>query len=151
MRIRPAQASDCPVLTQIVRNSSAYDGEYRRMVANIIITPEQIARDVMFVAEEGGLVLGFYSLKTDRVEAELDYMFVDDKSRGTGLGRALWSHMLAEAQARGFESVKIVSHPPAEEFYRRMGARSVGVIGPSGRAAWSRPLMKIDLDRGETS
>jgi N-acetylglutamate synthase-like GNAT family acetyltransferase len=148
MNIRRAETSDCHALTRIVRTSEAYNGEYRVMVADITITPEQVARDDLFVAEQDGLVIGFYSLKIDAEEAELDFMFVDDKLRGTGIGRALWSHMLARAQTRGFEAVKIVSHPPAEAFYRRLGARAVGVVGPSGRAAWSRPLMRINVNQG---
>jgi N-acetylglutamate synthase-like GNAT family acetyltransferase len=149
MKIRRVEISDCPMLTQIVRTSAAYDGEYRVMVADITITAEQAARDDLFVAGQDDRVIGFYSLKTDTEEAELDFMFVDDNWRGTGVGRALWSHMLEQARSRGFETVKIVSHPPAEAFYRLMGARSVGVVGPSGRATWSRPLMRIDLNQDE--
>lgn len=149
MRVRRAKTSDCPALTRIVRTSAAYDGEYRVMVAEITITPEQVARDDTFVAERDGWVIGFYSLKNVAGEAELDFMFVDDTSRGMGVGRALWLHMLAQAKGRGFESIKIVSHPPAEAFYRRMGARSVGVVGPAGRATWSRPLMRINLNPDE--
>ena len=148
MRIRRAETSDCPALTRIVRTSEAYNGEYRVMVAGITITPEQVARDDIFVAEQDGQIIGFYSLMTGPGEAELDFMFVDDKLRGTGIGQALWSHMLAQAQGRGFEAIKIVSHPPAEAFYRRMGARAVGVVVPSGRITWSRSLMRINLDQG---
>jgi hypothetical protein len=41
--------------------------------------------------------------------------------------------------------MKIVSHP-ADAFYRRMGARTVGLVEPSGRVTWARPLMTISLD-----
>ncbi len=136
------------MLTHLVRTSAAYDGEYRAMVADITITPERVARDDVFVAEQDGRVVGFYSLTTDGGEAELDYMFVDDKLRGTGVGRALWSHMRARARTGGFEAIKIVSHPPAEGFYHRMGARTIGAVEPSGRITWPQPLMRLDLNQG---
>jgi hypothetical protein len=45
----------------------------------------------------------------------------------------------------GIERIHIVSHPPAEEFYRSVGAVRVGEIPPAGRITWSRPLLRIDI------
>ncbi len=63
--IRRAGCADSSELTRMVRESSAYRGEYRRMVETVSITPEQIARDLMFVYELNGRIAGFYSLKYD--------------------------------------------------------------------------------------
>jgi GNAT superfamily N-acetyltransferase len=116
------------------------------MVADLIITAEQVARDDMLVAEADGRIIGFCSLTTSGGEPELDYMFVDDDVQRSGVGQALWSAVVERARARGFAAMKIVSHPPAEAFYRRMGARTVGLVEPSGRVTWARPLMTISLD-----
>jgi hypothetical protein len=42
--------------------------------------------------------------------------------------------------------VKIVSHPPAEAFYLRMGAQRIGSIIPAGRASWPRPLLSLAVE-----
>jgi hypothetical protein len=41
--------------------------------------------------------------------------------------------------------VKIVSHPPAEGFYLRMGARRIGTMLPGGRVTWARPLLSLSI------
>jgi len=45
----------------------------------------------------------------------------------------------------GHRSVLIVSHPPAEPFYAKMGAVTVDREPPSGRVMWSRPRMRLEL------
>ncbi|MCE5234073.1 MAG: GNAT family N-acetyltransferase [Mizugakiibacter sp.] len=146
-RIRPARDADCAALTALVRGSSAYAGEYRRIVETVAITPEQIARDVVRVAERDGRLAGFYSLLSRPGEAELDYLFVDDVQQGSGVGAALFRHMLDEAAARGFAEVLIVAHPPARAFYERMGARIRGEKPPAGRVGWTRPVLAASTSR----
>jgi predicted N-acetyltransferase YhbS len=72
-------------------------------------------------------------------------MFVADAGQGTGLGARLFDHMHATARAAGASEVKIVSHPPAEGFYVRMGARRIGTILPGGRVDWPRPLLSLTV------
>jgi N-acetylglutamate synthase-like GNAT family acetyltransferase len=141
--IRRARYADSLMLTQMVRESSAYGGEYRRMVETVSISPEQIARDLMYVYELVGRIAGFYSLKYDAGRAELDFLFVDNNAQGQGVGRILFQHMLGEAQRLGIAEVLIVSHPPAEAFYARMGAATIGVQPPAGRITWARPRMVV--------
>jgi hypothetical protein len=47
---------------------------------------------------------------------------------------------------RGVGPMHVVSHPPAEGFYRAMGAVPVGDVPPTGRITWSRPLLRLDVD-----
>ncbi|WP_144300152.1 GNAT family N-acetyltransferase [Elioraea rosea] len=146
--IRQALADDAAALTGLMHASSAYGGKYASILDGYAVTPEQIARDVVFVAEGDGRALGFYSL-TLADEPELDLLFVADGTQGSGLGRALFSHMLDEARRRGHGSVRIVSHPPSVGFYERMGARLVGTKPPSGgRVRWSRPILEVPTGRG---
>ncbi|WP_435862322.1 GNAT family N-acetyltransferase [Streptomyces lavendulae] len=58
--------------------------------------------------------------------AELDLAFVSDEAQGTGVGRLLMEHMLGQARRAGLTDVRVVSNPPAERFYLRMGAERVG-------------------------
>ncbi len=56
--------------------------------------------------------------------------------------------IVAVSRGLGIERIQIVSHPPAEAFYRSVGAVGavhVGEIPPAGRITWSRPLLRLDI------
>lgn len=145
IRIRRARADDAPALTALMHACSAYRGEYATMLTGYAISPGQIARDTMFVAEDADTLFGFYSLCNVESDPELDLLFVSDAAQGRGVGALLFRHMLDIARALGIEAVKIISHPPAEGFYGRMGARRIGTLAPSGRVTWPRPVMAIEV------
>ena len=142
--IRRAEPADAPVLNAIVQGSSAYDGVYRAMIDDYEILTAQIVRDEVHLAEDESDVLGFYGLVL-APEPELDLLFVSDVAQGRGVGRVLLDHMRALAAARSFNTVKIVAHPPAAEFYRRMGAVDVGLVYPMGRVTWVRPIFMLPV------
>jgi GNAT superfamily N-acetyltransferase len=142
--IRRARASDAENLTALMHASSAYAGEYASILRDYAVTPEQIDRDLVWLAETGGRVLGFYSLTLSE-EPELDLMFVADGLQGTGLGRGLFAHMRAQAAALGIDAVRIVAHPPAAGFYETMGAVPIGISPPFGKASWSRPVLSLPI------
>lgn len=145
VRIRRAIAADADALTRLTQASRAYDGPYRAILEGYAITPAQIAHAELHVAiGDGERVLGYYSLVVGTAgEAELDLLFVDDTAQGRGIGALLFAHMRQCAAQRGAGIVRIVSHPPSETFYLRMGARRVGEQLPSGRVTWSRPVLEI--------
>lgn len=139
--IRRATAADHAAINAIVQTSSAYQGAYRPMLDGYEVTEKQIVEEETWLAEDGD-VLGFYSLLFG-AQPELDLMFVSDAAQGRGVGRLLFDHMRALAKARGVESLKIISHPPALDFYRRMGAIEVGLAYPVGNVTWARPVLML--------
>lgn len=141
--IRRALAEDAPALTTLMHASAAYRGAYATILDGYAVTPGQIGRDLLHVAVCGVQPLGFYSLVHASCEPELDLMFVADAAQGLGVGALLFRHMLESARSLGIDRVKIVSHPPAEAFYLRMGARRIGSILPAGRVTWPRPLLSL--------
>ncbi|MFF4171900.1 GNAT family N-acetyltransferase [Streptomyces sp. NPDC001744] len=144
--VRRATADDSRRLTRLVRGSRAYRGDYAAMVEGYRVGGSYIEHHAVFVAADGGgegRVLGFYALLVD--EAELDLAFVADEAQGLGIGRLLMEHMTARARAAGLGSVKVVAHPPAEEFYLRTGAVRTGTVPPSGRVHWERPELRYDV------
>lgn len=145
MDIRPAAAADAAALTALMHASTAYQGRYASMLEGYAIDAAQIGRDQIHLAEEGGELLGFYSLVVDADGAELDLMFTADAAQGRGVGRRLFEHMRSLAGSLGVACVRIVAHPPAEGFYRRMGARVIGEQPPRGRVGWVRPVLMLDL------
>ena len=150
--IRDAVAADAPALTRIVRGSAAYGGAYRTMVAAQLIDEAYLAANPTRVCvDDAGVVVGFASLLVPgrgvAGEAELDFMFVADDRQGLGIGRALLADVLDLGRRLGVACLHIVSHPPAEAFYRAVGAVRVGDIPPAGRITWSRPLLRLDVPR----
>jgi GNAT superfamily N-acetyltransferase len=146
--IRRAVARDAKRLTRLVRGSRAYEGQYAAMVADYRVGPYYIETHRVFVAvaadEGGSRVLGFYSLVLD--PPELDLLFVTDGAQGRGIGRLLVDHMRAEAHAAGLDRVRVVSHPPAEGFYRSVGALPVGTVPANLPAvAWDRPELEFRI------
>ncbi|MFG2826508.1 GNAT family N-acetyltransferase [Streptomyces sp. NPDC048434] len=146
MLIRRAEERDAARLTRLVRSSRAYEGRYSSVVEGYRVGPDYLAAHQVFVAveeipgEEGGgeRILGFYSLMVE--PAELDLMFVSDQAQGFGIGRRLVEHMRGEARSAGIGRVRVISHPPAEGFYRRVGAQPVGTVPANPPAVmWDRP------------
>ncbi|MBC2874001.1 MULTISPECIES: GNAT family N-acetyltransferase [Streptomyces] len=147
--IRRAEVSDARALTRLVRSSRAYRGRYAPMVERYTVGPDYVVAHEVYVAEAedpsagpGGLV-GFYALLLD--PHELDLMFVADAAQGRGVGRALVTHMKERARAAGLTWVRVVSHPPAEGFYRSVGAVPMGTLPARPGIAWERPELVFPL------
>ncbi|MFF1490317.1 GNAT family N-acetyltransferase [Streptomyces sp. NPDC058319] len=146
--IRRAVARDAKRLTRLVRGSGAYAGQYAAAVAGYRVGPDYIEAHRVFVAvdaeEDGGRVLGFYSLVL--VPPELDLLFVADEAQGRGTGRLLVAHMRSEARAARLDRVKVVSHVPAEDFYHRVGAVRTGTVPANPPAVpWDRPEFEFRI------
>ncbi|OMI91420.1 GNAT family N-acetyltransferase [Streptomyces sp. M1013] len=144
--VRRAVARDAKRLTRLVRGSRAYGGQYASMVSGYRVGPDYIESHRVFVAADAdvdpGRVLGFYSLIL--APPELDLLFVQDGMQGRGIGRLLVEHMTAEARAAGLARVRVVSHPPAEGFYRSVGALRTGTVAANPPAVpWDRPELEF--------
>lgn len=144
--IRPATARDAKRLTRIVRSSRAYRAPYESMVEGYRVGPDYIeAHEVhVAVATTEDTVLGFYALLLD--PPELDLLFVADAAQGLGIGRRLISHLRTRAREAGIDSVRVVSHPPSEGFYRSVGAQPVGIVPANPPAVrWDRPELVLPI------
>ena len=52
--LRRAVEADVPALNALMHASRAYDGDYRAMLDGYFVTPAQVARDLVVLAERGG-------------------------------------------------------------------------------------------------
>ncbi|MFI1932957.1 GNAT family N-acetyltransferase [Streptomyces sp. NPDC020330] len=144
--VRRATAGDAGRLTRLVRASGAYEGPYAPMVEGYRVGPDYIEAHRVFVAADGdtGRILGFYALLLD--PPELDLMFVADSAQRLGIGRLLAAHLREEARSAGLTGVRIVSHPPAEGFYRSIGAEPVGTVrAVPPTVMWDRPELLLRI------
>ncbi|MEW2082715.1 GNAT family N-acetyltransferase [Streptomyces sp. NPDC005283] len=145
VQIRRATVRDAKRLTRLMRNSRAYEGPYAPMIAGYRVGPDYIETHRVFLAVgEDGRLLGFYALVLS--PPELDLMFVADAAQGLGIGRQLMEHLVGEARGAGLSSVRIVSHPPAEGFYRSVGANRIGTVSANPPAVmWDRPELVLPI------
>lgn len=140
-----ASAQDAQRLTDLCHASSSYQGQYAEAISTVEVTPGYIAENLVFLAvDEDARLVGFYSLI--RAPAELDMLFVADDAQGQGIGRLLVDHMLEQSRLLGLAGVRVVSHPPAEEFYRRVGAHRVGTVpAKPPTTTWDRPELRFTI------
>ena len=139
--LRRAEPGDCEALTALMLRSRAYHGRYRTMIENYPVTESMVGKGEVWLAEKDGRIVAFYRL--DLASSELDLMFVDDREQGRGLGRLLFAHLKAFASSCGLEQVTIVAHPPAADFYRRLGAIDIGVSRAKTADRWDRPILRL--------
>lgn len=135
MNLRPALPDEAGLLSQLAMRSKAHWGYSPAFMAaceaELTFTPGYITNRRVYVAEEDGLVLGFYALASEGDAAELENLFVEPVAIGQGVGRRLWEHAVVAARSQGCQTLFVDSDPSAEAFYRRMGAERVGEV-PSG-------------------
>lgn len=136
VRVRLATSEDAPLLLPMFE---AFYGKYFRPKTVEAIREHMAAAsavDLVLIAEEGGLPVGFASLRlipqieSDSPHAELSDLFVEEPRRRQGIGRALTA--FAERIARERGSPRIFLHTgfdnlAAQAFYRRIGFTDHGL------------------------
>jgi GNAT superfamily N-acetyltransferase len=134
--IRPATATDVPLILGFIHDLADYEQEPHAVLA----TEADLLRDGFgperrfhcLIAEDGGTPAGFalyfYSYSTWRghVGIYLEDLFVRPEHRGRGIGRALLARVAAIAVEEGCPRLEwsvLDWNRPAIDFYERMGAR----------------------------
>lgn len=135
-RLRRATGGDVPEILRLVRALARYERLSRQAVA----TPVQLRKTLfgakpaarVLLAEHDGRVVGFalyfqnYSTFLARPGLYLEDLFVEPRSRGLGIGKALFEAVGREAVRRGcgrYEWSVLDWNRPAIDFYRSFGAQ----------------------------
>ena len=131
--IRLARREDAATILRLVRELAAYVD----LLDHVRASEADILRDGFgatprfecLLAEQGGDAVGFalffhsYSTFEGRSCLYLEDLYIDERFRGLGLGRALMARLASLAVARGCARLELaVLHwNPARDFYRRLG------------------------------
>ena len=135
LSIRPATIKDAALLTTLIHELAEFD----RLGHEAGVTEEDVTRDGFgpqpkfraVIAESDGQVSGyavffeFYSTFQGRAGLFLDDIFVREKFRKQGIGKALVAHVAGIAWKEGYFSMRwevLDWNTPAIEFYRKLGA-----------------------------
>jgi GNAT superfamily N-acetyltransferase len=129
--IRPAVASEAGTLTALTvagkRHWGYPDAWLEAWRGALTITPEYVAANVVFCAEDGGgRLVGYYALERDGDRLRLENLFLEPSFIGHGLGRRLFEHAVQTARSLGAAELFIEADPNAEAFYLHLGARRIG-------------------------
>jgi GNAT superfamily N-acetyltransferase len=118
-----------------------------RWTPQLTLSAAYVAANPTFVALDQGRPVGFYALVLFPAarRAQLDHLWLDPPAIGHGLGRLLFEHALATADAAGAQAVFLEAEPHAEAFYLHMGAHRIGEsTGEVDGQPRVLPLMEID-------
>ncbi len=136
-------------MTRIAHAAKRYWGypeNYIRLWKNeLTLTPEFIARTPVFSARCDADIVGLCALEGDGSYPELTHLWVSPGCIGNGVGKALLRHALRTARENGALGLEVASDPHAEGFYRKLGARRIGVV-PSRPEGRKLPLLRIPAD-----
>jgi GNAT superfamily N-acetyltransferase len=146
--IRLARPDDRQDLIELLwRASLEWDVVRQDLLDNpeaIDVDPEMIARNQVFVAEQGGRIMGFATIiprernsgEGEGDDAELEGIFVEPAQWRRGIGTALLRQIEREAQAWGANRLHVVASPNVEAFYSAAGFTRTGEqkmpFGPNG-------------------
>lgn len=139
--IRPAAKTESAVLTDIsfcAKRVWGYPEEYFTVWKNeLTITPEYIEKNRVFAAEQGGEIIGYFSV----VEVKqgfysgkvfvrqgfwLEHIFVRPSQMRKGVGRELMRFCRQYCLNEGIARLYIFSDPHARGFYEKLGAVYLG-------------------------
>jgi GNAT superfamily N-acetyltransferase len=155
MMIRRATPEEAATLTQIALDAKRYWGYpehwIRHWEADLTISAEFIRENEVYVAEDGGEIVGFYALCVNRKaeqpdsvrKAELEHMWVVPRCIGTGIGKELFLDAMERAAALKVGDVEISADPNAAGFYRRMGAVQIGEVDAPVEGQHDRKLPRL--------
>lgn len=139
--IRLARADDRQDLVELLwRASLEWDVVRQDLLDHpelVDVDSEMIARNQVFVAEEGDRIVGFATIiPREGDDAELEGIFVEPSEWRRGIGAALMQQILREAQAWGANRLHVVASPNVEGFYTAAGFNKTGeqkmTFGPNG-------------------
>jgi GNAT superfamily N-acetyltransferase len=134
--VRRAVPDDAADILRLIRALAAYEREPDAVEATVdMLSRTLFAADAIVhahVAERAGAIVGIavwflnYSTWTGRPGLYLEDLFVDERARGGGVGRALLTALAREAVARGcarMDWAVLDWNEDAMAVYRAIGAR----------------------------
>ena len=111
----------------------------------LTLQADELDTTKVVVAEDSNAVAGMVQIKVVRRQADLLKLFVEPHMLRQGIGRQLFAWAVEQARSMGARRLLIESDPDAAPFYRRMGARDVGVVASGSIPGRLLPRLAYEL------
>ena len=132
INIRKAHKSEEPQLSKIAYSAKKHWGYPEQWMAlwadGLVITPEFIANNNVWVATESKQIVGFAAICIKDSMAELEHLWVEPNHMRKGIGEKLFKNVLDYCGLKCIGKLRMESDPNARAFYEKMGAKFVGYI-----------------------
>jgi len=132
---------------EAAKRSWNYDEGYLDAAIPLLrIDEEYLSRRACFEAHLNRRIVGFAAVeKRDPVLAVLEHLWVLPTLQRCGIGRTLFAKCSDAVRQEGCRVMQIVSDPPAEGFYRKLGAKLIGESPSRVRGGPVFPVLEVEL------
>jgi GNAT superfamily N-acetyltransferase len=133
--VRPAEPADAALLLRLIRELAVYE----RAPGAVVATEADLLRHGFGTERQFEAILAFldqepagcalfhprFSTWLGRPGLYLEDLYVVERARGSGVGRALMTRLAAIAVERGWGRIdfQVLDWNPARDFYHRLGMR----------------------------
>lgn len=146
--LREALLVEAEKISNIAIKSKAfwdYSEEFIEECREDLTIDEQYIKDNhVYVLEGQKGIIGFFSFKLGEQDS-LDFLYINPKFIGMGLGKIMWNNMIQKAGDLGIINFTIDSDPNAKGFYEKMGAKQIGETASTVFEGRCLPLMKFTI------
>jgi GNAT superfamily N-acetyltransferase len=147
--VREARPEELPSLSDLCLRSKAVwgynDAFLEACRRELTLQTEELDTTKVAVAVDSNRVAGMVQIKVVRNQADLLKLFVEPHMLRKGIGRQLFDWAVEQARSMGARRLLIESDPDAAPFYRRMGARDVGVAASGSIPGRLLPRLAYEL------
>ncbi|MGE4313723.1 MAG: GNAT family N-acetyltransferase [Pseudobdellovibrionaceae bacterium] len=148
MTIRKADEQDVAELNALSKRSKAHWGYSDDFIESCVpflnLEPEEL--EDTFLLEEGGKILGLYSVWFADDAPELTRLFVEPAFIGKGYGKALWLHAVEHVKSKGHDRMFLVGDPHAmESFYIPMGCALINEVESEAQKGRLLPVLAYQI------
>ncbi len=150
IELGPPSTDELDDLNAMILRSKAYWGYdeafMRACETELKVTAQLLAQNQFVTATANGNIAGMAEVSFESDRADLEKLFVEPDHMRLGVGRLLFEWAILTAKTAGALKIVIEADPDAEPFYRKMGAKRVG-MAPSGSIPGRQlPELEFRLD-----
>lgn len=127
--ISRATPKDADSLTKIAISAKRHwkypEAWIQHWLPQLIISPEYISANEVWMIIDEEKTIGFYALSQDEEGYQLGHLWVLPEYIGKGLGKQLLQHAFEQCKLLNISALTIYADPNAQAFYEKMGAKKV--------------------------
>jgi N-acetylglutamate synthase-like GNAT family acetyltransferase len=90
------------------------------------VTPDYILKNTVIKVFDGEQFVGFFALKTEEGNTELDHLWLTPENIRRNYGRAIFEYIFEDLSSNGTEKMTLLAEPNATGFYDKMGGEIIG-------------------------